>query len=139
MRYVIAVLAATGIVVSFFSVNGRYADPVKPIDLLYSHWNSAYVNQSPFAEVHGIPVAVLSIAGYAMVALLALLRRKTLTVYFAGIEFAYALYVTGIEAQTLRVWCVYGVTSLVIITLIAFLAFAELIFDSTSPSTGVYW
>jgi hypothetical protein len=35
------------------------------------------------------------------------------------------------------VWCAYGVTSLVIITLIAFLAFAELIFDSTSPSTDV--
>jgi uncharacterized membrane protein len=137
MRYVIAVLAIGGIAMSSLSLAGRYATPVRPIDLIHSNWNCAYVNQSPYAEVHGIPVAVLSIAGYAMVALLALLRRKTLTFYFAGIEFAYALYVTGIEAQTLRVWCVYGVTSLVIITLIAFLAFAELIFDSTSPSTGV--
>jgi vitamin-K-epoxide reductase (warfarin-sensitive) len=137
MRYAIAVLAIGGIAMSSLALAGRYSTPVKPIDLIHSNWNCAYVNQSPYAEVHGIPVAVLSIAGYAMVAVLALLRRKALTVYVAGIELAYALYVTGIESQTLRVWCVYGVSSLIIITLIAFLAFAALIFDSTPPSANL--
>ena len=83
MRYVIVVLAAAGIVVSFLALAAHYAAPVQPVDLLHSNWNSAYVNQSPYAEIHGWPVAVLGIAGYALLVLLALLRRRVLMVYFA--------------------------------------------------------
>jgi len=129
MRYVIAVLAIGGIVVSSLALAGHYAAPVQPIDVVYSHWNSAYVNQSAYSEVRGIPVAVLGIAGYALLVVLALLRRKVLTVYFAGIGLAYALYLTEIEAHILGVWCVYCVSSLILIILIEFFAFGALIFD----------
>lgn len=133
MRYAIAVLAIGGIVVSCLALAERYAAPVRPIEIVHSNWNSAYVNQSPYAEFHGIHVAVLGIAGYALVAVLALQRRKVLTVYFSGMGLAYALYVTNIEARILRVWCVYYVASLIIMTLIAFLAFGALIFDPPPP------
>src|SRR5580692_11985078 len=99
MRYVIAVLAIGGIAVSSLALAGRYDAPVQPIDVVHSNWNSAYVNQSPYAEIHGIPVAVLGIAGYALLAVFALLRRRALTVYFAGFGLAYALYVTDIQAH----------------------------------------
>jgi uncharacterized membrane protein len=62
---------------------------------------------------------------------LALLRRRVLTVYSAGIGLAYALYLTNIEAHILRVWCVYCVSSLILIILIAFLAFGDLLFAPT--------
>ena len=137
MRYVIAALAIGGIGVSCLALAGRYAMPVQPIDVLYSNWNSAYVNQSSYAEVYGIPVAVLGIAGYALLAVLALLRRTALTVCFAGIGLAYALYVTDIEAHFLRVWCVYSVSSLILSVLIVFFAFGTLIFDPTPPSTNL--
>jgi vitamin-K-epoxide reductase (warfarin-sensitive) len=136
MRYVIAALAIGGIAVSVLALAGRYATRVEPIDVAHSDWNCAYVNQSPDAEVHGIPVSVLGIAGYALLAVLALLRRKVLTVYFSGIGLVYALYVTNIEARILRVWCVYFVSSLVIMTLIIFLAFGEFIFEPTPPGTN---
>src|ERR1700734_1634114 len=101
MRYVIAVLSVAGIVVSCFALAAHYAAPVQPIDLLSSRWNSAYVNQSEYAEVHGIPVAMFGIVGYALLALLSLLRRRVLLVYFAGFGFAYAFYLTNIEAHIL--------------------------------------
>ena len=72
---------------------------------------------------------MLGIGGYALLALLALLRLKLLTVYFAGIGLAYALYLTDVEAHMLGVWCVDGVSSLIVMTLIVYVSFAALIFD----------
>jgi vitamin-K-epoxide reductase (warfarin-sensitive) len=129
MRYVIAVLGVAGIVVSSLALAGHYAAPVQPIEVINSHWNSAYVNQSSYAEIYGIPVAALGIVGYALVVLFALLRRKVLTAYLAGIGFAYALYLTDIEAHILQVWSAYCVSSLIVIVVIVFLAFGTLIFD----------
>jgi vitamin-K-epoxide reductase (warfarin-sensitive) len=132
MRYVIAVLAVAGIVVSCLALAQHYGAPAQPIDLTHSAWNSAYVNQSSFATVSGIPVALLGVVGYLLLAVLALLRRVVLTVYFAGIGLAYGLYLTNIEAHILHVWCVYCVVSLILTVAIAFLAFASLIFDRTA-------
>lgn len=73
-------------------------------------------------------MAVLGIAGYTLLLMLALLRRRMLTIYAAGIGVAYALYLTNIEAHILHVWCVYCVSSLMLIVLIACLAFGDLIF-----------
>jgi uncharacterized membrane protein len=120
MRYVIASLALAGIGVSFLALGEHYRAPARALDLLHSRWNSAYVNQSPYANVHGIPVAVLGIAGYI--------------VCFSGFGLAYALYLTNIEAHILNAWCVYCVTSLVLSTSIAFLAFGWLLFDRTPSS-----
>lgn len=133
MRYVIAVFGIAGIVVSFLALAERDAVPVQRIEVLLSgsNWNCAYVNQSSYAEVHGIPAAVFGIAVYTLLVVLALLRRRVLTVYAAGIGLAYGLYITNIEGHILRVWCVYGVSSLILIVLISFLAFGDLIFAST--------
>jgi uncharacterized membrane protein len=127
LRYVIAVLAFAGIVVSSLALAGRYDPPVRPIEIVHSHWNSSYVNQSPYSNVHGVPVAVLGIVCYALLLVLALLRHRVLTVYLACIGVAYAFHLTHIQAQVLRVWCVYHVSSLILIVLIAFLAFGELL------------
>ena len=137
MRYVIAVFGIAGIVVSSLALAARDAVPVQQIEVLLSgsNWNCAYVNQSPYADVHGIPVAVFGIAVYILLAVLALLRRRVLTVYAAGIGLAYGLYITNIEGHILRVWCAYGVSSLILIVLISFLAFGDLIFASTPISS----
>ena len=134
MRYVIAALAAAGIVVSFLALIEHYSPPPQPIDLVHSEWNSAYVNHSSYAEVYGVPVAALGIAGYSLLGTLTLFRRRALTVYCANAGLAYALYLTTIEAHILRVWCVYCVASLILIVLITFLAFAELIFARSTAT-----
>jgi uncharacterized membrane protein len=137
MRYAIVALAVFGILVSLLALAQHYGPPAQKIDLLRSPWNSAYVNQSPYAEVHGIPVAVLGIAGYALLLILALTRRRVLMVYFAGFGLAYGLYLTNIEAHLLHAWCVYCVSSLILTALIALVAFAWLIFPR-EPVSGSY-
>ena len=77
-------------------------------------------------------MALLGVAGYLLLAVLALLHRVVLTVYFAGIGLAYGLYLTNIEAHILHAWCVYCVASLILTVVIAFLAFASLIFNRTA-------
>jgi vitamin-K-epoxide reductase (warfarin-sensitive) len=121
-------------VVSCLALAQHYGVPAQPIDLTHSAWNSAYVNQSSFATVYGIPVALLGVAGYLLLAVLALLHRVVLMVYFAGIGLAYGLYLTNIEAHILHVWCVYCVASLILTVVIAFLAFASLIFNRTAAT-----
>jgi vitamin-K-epoxide reductase (warfarin-sensitive) len=136
MRYAIAALALAGIVVSCLALAEHYGPSAEPIDLLRSSWNSAYVNQSPYAEIHGIPVAVVGIMGYALLLTVALIRSRLLTVYLAGFGLAYGLYLTNIEAHILNAWCVYCVSSLILILLIAILAFAWLLFHRTpAPNT----
>lgn len=136
MRYVIAAFGVAGIVVSFSALLAHYGPPVQQIDLLRSesNWNSSYVNQSPYAEVHGVPVAVLGIVGYALLVVSALLRRRALTVYLAGIGLAYELYLTDVEAHILHAWCGFCVSSLILIVLITFLAFGDLIFAGSFAS-----
>jgi len=135
MRYAIAVLAVIGIVVSFLAVAVHYGPAANPTDLLDSRWNSAYVNQSAYSEIYGVPVAVLGIIGYALVGWLAWQRRIVLTVYAAGIGLAYALYLTDVEAHTLQAWCAYCVASLIVMILIACLSFGAFI-NSRAPNTG---
>jgi vitamin-K-epoxide reductase (warfarin-sensitive) len=136
VRYVIAAFGVAGIVVSFSALLAHYGPPVQQIDLLRSesNWNSSYVNQSPYAEVHGVPVAVLGIVGYALLVVSALLRRRALTVYLAGIGLAYELYLTDVEAHILHAWCGFCVSSLILIVLITFLAFGDLIFAGSFAS-----
>jgi uncharacterized membrane protein len=127
MRYAIMALAIGGIAVLCFALARRFDAPVRPIDLVHVNWNSAYVNQSPDAEVDGVPLAALGILGYALLIALVLLRQKVLTVYWSGILLFYGLYLTNIEARILYVWCEYWVASLILIVLIAFLAIGDLI------------
>jgi vitamin-K-epoxide reductase (warfarin-sensitive) len=134
MRYVIATLAAAGIALSSFALATHYGPRVDPTELLRSDWNSAYVSQSPYSVIYGVPVALVGIVGYALLGILALLRRVVLTVYVAGAGLIYTLYLTDIEAHFLGVWCAYCVSSLVVMTLIAILAFAAFLYQST-PST----
>jgi uncharacterized membrane protein len=66
MRYVIAVLAIAGNLVSCLALAQHYGAPAQPIDLIHSTWNSAYVNQSSFATAFGIPVALPGVIGYSL-------------------------------------------------------------------------
>jgi uncharacterized membrane protein len=127
MRYAIAVLGTAGIALSCLALAGRYAETVRPLDVLRVNWNSAYVNQSPYAEVHGVPLSVLGIAVYAVLIVLAMLRRRVLTAYWAAIVLVYGLYLTNIESRVLYVWCAYWVSSFILSVLIAFLAVGWLI------------
>ena len=118
MRFLIAFLALAGIVVSTLALHVHYSNDVQPCDI-NAHWDCGIVNHSRYAEIHHIPVAAIGIAGYFVLGLLALLRRRGFTLGASLIGLGFALYLTNIEAHKLEVWCLYCVISQGIIALIA--------------------
>ena len=121
MRYLIAVLAVVGIVVSTLALRVHYSTETAPCSI-NEKWDCGIVNHSPYAEIGGVPVAAIGIAGYLLIGVLAVFRLRGLSLAAALIGMAFALYLTNIEARILGVWCLYCVISQAIIAVLALLA-----------------
>jgi len=121
MRYLIAALAIAGVIVSVLAFRIHYSNDVQPCDI-NARWDCGIVNHSRYSMVGHVPVAAIGIAGYLALGVLAYTRRRSLTLLASFIGLAYALYLTNIEAHKLEVWCLYCVTSQIIIALITLFA-----------------
>ena len=126
MRFSLLVLVVAGILISSLALARHYEPDIEPT-ISASPWNSSAVNHSPYSIADGVPVAAVGIAGYALLGLLAFYRRRELTAVGSLFGLGYALYLTNIEAHILEMWCVYCVVSLILITVIVFLAFGDLL------------
>src|ERR1039458_8674621 len=125
MRYLIAVLALAGLVVSSLALQVHYSTGTEPCSI-NERWDCGIVNHSTFAEIEHIPVAAIGIAGYLVLALLALVRRRGLLFLATLIGLGFALYLTHIEKDILQVWCLYCVISQGIIALLTLISFGWL-------------
>ena len=121
MRYLIAVLAIAGIVVSVLALQVHFSTDSAPCSI-NEKWDCGIVNHSPYAVIYGVPVAALGIAGYLLITILALVRRRGLLLVAALTGMAFALYLTHVEASVLGVWCLYCVISQGVIAAITLLA-----------------
>jgi len=115
MRYLIVLLALAGVVLSTLALRVHYSTGTEPCSI-NEKWDCGIVNHSPFAEIDHVPVAAIGIAGYLVMVLLALARRRTLLAVLAVLALAFSLYLTRVEKYVLEVFCVYCVISLGIIT-----------------------
>lgn len=120
MRYAIAFLALAGLVVSYLALRVHYSTDIQPCDI-NEHWDCGVVNHSPFAMVGPVPVAAIGMAGYVLLGVLAIVRRRALLTVAAVVGLGFALYLTYIEKYVLTVWCLYCVCSQGIILLITLL------------------
>jgi len=120
MRFLIALLALAGVVVSSLALRVHYSNETEPCSI-NEKWDCGIVNHSPYAAIGPVPVAAIGIAGYLGLTALALMRRKRLVLAAALLGLGFSLYLTRIEKYVLLVWCVYCVTSLGIIALISLL------------------
>jgi uncharacterized membrane protein len=120
MRYILALIAVAGLVVSYLALRVHYSTDVQPCDI-NEHWDCGVVNHSPFAMIGPIPVAAIGMVGYALLGTLALFRRRVEFAAFSLAALAYALYLTHIEKDVLMVWCLYCVISQSIILLLTLL------------------
>ena len=74
-----------------------------------------------------VPVAMLGVAGYALIGVLALMGRWWLAFEAAQIGFMFALFLSYIEAFVLEKWCIYCLWSQGIITAILLLTIGALV------------
>ena len=127
MKYLLIILAVLGITVSSLALREHYREYGDSPCSINEHWDCGVVNRSPYAMVGPIPVAVLGIAGYILMAALAFRRsyRLLLVPTFAGLSFS--LYLANIEKNILGVWCIYCVISLGIISLMSLLTLGTVV------------
>jgi vitamin-K-epoxide reductase (warfarin-sensitive) len=118
MRYVLIVLAVIGIAAASLALREHYRTYGEAPCDINDRWDCGIVNHSPYAVIHGVPVAVIGIAGYLLLGILALKRAYRVMLALAVPGLAFSLYLARIEAHVLGVWCVYCVISLGTISLI---------------------
>src|ERR1700723_2280061 len=130
MRYVLIFLAILGIVVSALALREHYRTEGDSPCSINERWDCGIVNHSPYAMVFGIPVAVIGIAGYLLLGVLAARRVYPWMLPFVMIAFAFAIHLADVESMVLGVWCIYCVISLGIITLLTLLVIGTVITNS---------
>jgi len=119
MKYTLIILALLGITASSLALREHYrTSGDAPCDI-NAHWDCGIVNHSPFAVVpqgspNGIPVAVIGIAGYLVLGILAVRRAYKIMLALAVPALAFSLYLASFEASPnkLGVWCLYCAISL---------------------------
>jgi len=124
---ILAILAVCGVVVSSVSLQHHYATSKTAYCDIGETFNCDIVNRSEYSSILGIPVALIGMLGYAVVAALATVyraRRDTPALLLGGAAagLAFALYLTYIEARVLGVWCILCLSSLAVIASIAVVA-----------------
>jgi uncharacterized membrane protein len=127
LRVASAAVAAVGFAIAAYLTIVHYAgaDPVCAI----AH-GCDVVQSSRYAEVGGVPVALLGLLGYAGV-LLTLLRdeeaARTATAFLSLVGFGFSGWLTWVEVGELHAICIWCVGSAVCMTLLAALSTARLL------------
>jgi len=129
MRWVLVVLAVLGIASSSLALREHYRTDASPCSI-NERWDCGIVNHSPYALFHGVPVAVIGIAGYLLLGLLAARKAYAWMLPFVTVALLFAIHLADIEALVLGVWCIYCAISLGIISLMTLLVIGKVIVDS---------
>jgi vitamin-K-epoxide reductase (warfarin-sensitive) len=134
MKYLVALLAVAGIVVSSMALHVHYMDPSQaPPCAVTERFDCGAVNHSRFAVFpprtfdesptggHHVPIATIGIVGYVVIAGFALAGWWWLAFQASLIGFLCACFLSYLEAFILEKWCIYCLWSQGIITVILLL------------------
>src|SRR5215470_12111661 len=102
LTFFIVLFCLAGVVDSSLVLREHYNFETSPCKI-NAVWDCGEVNHSPYAEIHHVPVAMIGIIGYALLAILAG-RFPWITALFALGALAFSLFLTWHEMK-LGVWC----------------------------------
>jgi uncharacterized membrane protein len=131
---VMAVLALAGLGISAYLTSVHYADAA-PVCAVGHGCQT--VQDSKYAEMAGIPVALIGLAGYVAILASLLVRGdngRLLRVALTGFGFAFSAYLTYLELFRIEAICQWCVGSAVVMTGL----FALAIFDFLQPRSERY-
>ncbi len=129
-RWGILLFIAIGLAASGYLTYTHFAN-VTP--QCYGIGSCAYVQASSYAQIFGIPIALLGFLAYLGMLIMAVAtfwlldreRSYLASQVLFGVAFAgtlYSAYLTYVEAFVLHAWCIYCVTSAIAITAICVLS-----------------
>ena len=141
MKYLLALLAVAGIWVSVLALRVHNQTPGEaPPCAVTEKFDCGAVNHSRFAVLPPrtfdedpnakghIPIAVVGIVGYSVMAIMALFGRYWILLHLAEIGFMMAAFLTYLEAYVLQKWCIYCLWSQVIVATMLLLTIGTLLF-----------
>ncbi len=143
MRFLIVLLALAGLIDSALALRIHLQDPAAaPPCAVTAQWDCGAVNHGRFSvfpptsfdeapgskKVH-LPVAILGIVGYGLIAGLALANQLWATLQAAEIGFAFACFLSYTEAYIIEKWCIYCVWSQAIVTAILLCTVVALVLE----------
>lgn len=109
----IVVLCLAGAVTASLALREHYNTETSPC-AIDEVWDCGVVNHSPYATLRGVPVALIGILGYTLLAAVAG-RFPVVTAVGALAGTVFSLRLTWVEWKVLEAWCIYCVTSQAII------------------------
>jgi uncharacterized membrane protein len=137
MKYLIALLAVAGIVVSCLALHVHYMDPAAtPPCAVTEKFDCGAVNHGKYAvfpaitedefdengQLHPnkphIPVAIIGIVGYSLIGIFAIWGRMWIVLELAQVGFFCAAFLSYLEAFVIYKWCIYCLYSQCIIAAI---------------------
>lgn len=134
LTFLIVLFCLAGVLTASLALGEHYNTGSSPCSI-NDRWDCGIVNHSPYALIRGVPVALIGILGYALMAATAG-RFPRLTALLALGALVFSLRLTSIEWKTLGVWCIYCVTSQSIIVVVFLLALAAAWFSRPRRSAG---
>jgi vitamin-K-epoxide reductase (warfarin-sensitive) len=156
MKYLIALLAVAGIVVSSMALHVHYMDPAAtPPCAVTEHWDCGAVNHGKYSvfppitddefdengQLHPnqphIPVAIIGIVGYCLIGICALLGRMRIVLEMARIGFFCAAFLSYLEAYVIHKWCIYCLWSQCIIAAILLASIVAVTMRRPASTTAV--
>ena len=121
-RYFLCVIlcAAVGAMVSSLALRHHFQTDSSSFCNINATFNCDLVNRSAYSTFAGIPVALIGLGTYILIAGLALFQKDkaetpALLLFLSLSGFAVSVYLTYVEAAILRTWCVLCLTSLLMI------------------------
>jgi uncharacterized membrane protein len=133
LRAASALIALVGLGIATYLTVVHYSDAAPVCAIAHG---CATVQQSEYADLAGIPVALLGLLGY--VAILASLARdgeawRTATAFLALAGFAFSAWLTYVEIVRIEAICIWCVGSAVCMTVLAALSVAR-VFSAPPPA-----
>jgi len=123
----IMVCCMLGAVASSLALQHHYRHDASSFCNFNATFNCDVVNRSSYSEIAGVPVALVGLLAYLFMIGLSMLQGEkpetpALLLFLGLAGLGFSVYLTYVEAEVLRTWCVLCVTSLAAIALIAILS-----------------
>jgi uncharacterized membrane protein len=127
LGWIIFGLTIVGMVCSIVTLHNHYATSESDYCEIGANFNCDLVNRSVYSTIGKVPVAAIGIAGYALLMGLSFFAKRSrcaslMILLGALIGMGFALRLTYIEKYVLFTWCIFCLTSQIVIALILLLS-----------------